>query len=106
VKIRLDPDELTLGDAEDIEAAGFDLAGLGRLVETGKVPLKLAVLLVWITGRKVDPSFTYEDARALKVTELEIELVEVADSPKGGPTAVASLPSVSPPAGSRKRSAG
>jgi hypothetical protein len=102
----VDPAEFTLGDALDIEEAGFDLSELGRLVAGGRVPIKFAVLLIWIMRRREDPSFTYDDARALRVTELEVEMVEVPESPKDGSGGGVSPPSVSQLDGPRRRSAG
>lgn len=66
MKIALDVNDLTLGEIEEMEqTAGVQLA------ELGNGSAKSTIALIWVSQRRADPSFTLEDARALKVTELE-----------------------------------
>ena len=68
--------ELTLADAEDIEEyTGLTLAGLGAALtakegEEPNPPARVLTAIIWIAGRKNDPTFTLAKARAKKVTEL------------------------------------
>jgi len=65
-KIALDVNDLTLGELEELEeATGVKLADLGN----GSV--KSTIALIWISERRRHPEFTLDDARQLKVTELE-----------------------------------
>lgn len=66
MKIALNVDDLTLGEIEEMEQA----AGI-KLPELGSGSAKATIALIWISQRRIDPAFTLEDARALKVTELE-----------------------------------
>ncbi len=76
VTLAINLDDLTLGDLADIE----DACGVSMLDLKGgaKVPARVIPALVWIAERRNDPSFTYEQARAVKVTSLDV---------KGGPAA-------------------
>lgn len=66
MKIVLNVEDLTLGEIEEMEQA----AGL-KLSELGNGSAKATIALIWISQRRLDPAFTLEDARALKVAELE-----------------------------------
>lgn len=81
--LTFDLDQLTLGDIVDIEdVAGISFQGL----DMGKPPMKVVAALVWIFKRKQDPSFTYADARAMPVSEVnQLRAVATAEptSPKG-----------------------
>jgi hypothetical protein len=64
----LSPDELTLGDLEDIETV------LGCPMESATEPgkrLRLSSAMIWVRRRKVDPAFTFDDARALPISFIE-----------------------------------
>ena len=66
--MNLNVDDLTLGELEDIEErTGVNVATLRG---GGPPPSKVLTALVWVMKRREDPSFTYEQARELKVTEL------------------------------------
>lgn len=83
MKLRVDINELTYGDAVDLEEAGFPLAKVQELMAAGEVPVRLAVVLIWIVRRKQEPMFTLADAMAMPMNEpLEVDVVE-GDSPKG-----------------------
>ncbi len=107
MKIRFDPTEFTYGDAVALDEEGFNLDEVGKLLAAGKaeVPLRLAVVLIWLIHRKQEPTFTLADAMAMPITEtLDFEVVEVDDNPKGDGGAVSSLRSVSGQGGSPKKS--
>lgn len=91
INIRFDEDELTLGDLEDFEDATgqalFDAIKpvvvrddegnvvtdeRGRPEKAVKISAKAMKALVWIVLRAERPGFTLDDARAIKVTALEM----------------------------------
>lgn len=94
-KLSIDTDELTIGDLEDFHTlAGMSLeaAFAERLVldadgnkifdEKGR-PLKAATVnptalkaLIYINQRRDNPDFTIDDARNVKISELEIGRAE------------------------------
>jgi len=76
MEITINPDELTIADVADIE----DAVGrpIGELF-TGKTdsPQGRALqALVWISMRRNDPSFTFEDAGKVKFTEINQDTSE------------------------------
>ncbi len=86
MKITLDPDKVTLGDLEDFEdASGQDLDRvLASVDESGAVQnmrMKTVLALVWVFGRKTDPSLTLDQVRAWPMSELDGLEVEVAAEP-------------------------
>jgi hypothetical protein len=105
--IRLDMDSMSLGDLEDFEEhtgqalqdaiaerpvidpeTGKPKRGeRGRLVKEVQLSMKSLVAIVWLVKRSEDPTFTYAQARALKVKELEIVApVEDAEGKDDGAT--------------------
>lgn len=98
VSVRLNPDDLTLGDLEDFEEVTgksleqalkpvkqYDDEGQlivderGRPILSPNISTRTLVAIVWIVNRKIRPGFTLADARAVKVDELEIEVDADAD---------------------------
>lgn len=75
--MRFDVNDLTLEELCDLEDAIGDENLYGKLAE-GKVSAKAMVGLVWIIRRRDEPGFSFDDAKKLKVTDLNIE---VADAP-------------------------
>lgn len=87
LKINLSQSSLTLGDMEDFE----ELTGqsLGRVVEVAatadadsmlaSLPIKTITGLIWITGRKADPSLTLEQVRSMPIEDLESLEIFVGD---------------------------
>lgn len=92
MKLHIDPNDLTIGDLEDFEeVTGVSLQEAlkpvplldengekvfdekGRPITEVQVSTKTLKGLVWIIGRKENPSFSLTDARNVKVTSLEIE---------------------------------
>ena len=65
----LSSDELTLGDLEDLETV------LGCAMEeaqaTPGMRLRMSSAMIWIRRRKIDPTFTFEDARAMTISPID-----------------------------------
>lgn len=91
VALRVDPDALTIGDLEDFEdVVGLplydalqpkpvrDANGRKLLDEKGRpemqtqISTKALKALIWITQRMEKPGFSLDDARAVKVSALEL----------------------------------
>lgn len=73
--LRIKPDELTIGDLADFEKiAGVTFTTATRTDKDGNSDLSAVALLalVYIVKRKDDPNFTLDDARDVKLTELQI----------------------------------
>lgn len=88
--LTLNPDDLSLGDLEDFEEmTGTSIEDVvkpvpvmvdgkrvfdekGRPEMTVKIPAKALVALVFLSQRAKDPSFTREDARRIKVSQLNL----------------------------------
>ena len=81
--LRFSVDDITVGDMEDLE----DITGMpfGNLLDllakaesggTMSIPIKVLKALVFIVYRQDNPEFTIDDARKVKVTELELVLEE------------------------------
>jgi hypothetical protein len=93
MKLHINPDAMTIGDLEDFEeitGKPFDkvLAGtVARDDETGDIlkddrgrPIREVSMravdlkaLIFVTQRAINPEFTIEDARKVRVTDLSIE---------------------------------
>lgn len=72
MKLTLDFDELTVGDIEDFEAAcQSDIFTMVKADGTLDVPLRAIAPLIWITERQRNPDYTLEDARRVKLSEIE-----------------------------------
>ncbi len=96
-KLSIDPNAMTIGDLEDFEdivGMSMDKAfkpvpalddegnrlygepddkGIRRPEMTVELSTKALKALVWIIKRQADPNFTLDDARKVKVSELDIE---------------------------------
>lgn len=94
MKLTINLDDLTLGDLADLEdVSGVSLTGINLKTP----PLKVVPALVWIQQRREDPKFTYEMARAIKLSELEMSgdaptlaVAEVIDDAAAAPASAAS----------------
>lgn len=90
-KLRFNENDLTIGDLEDFEEVvgqsmdevfspkakrdaegNFVLDDNGKPVYVTSPSPKALKALVWIIRRKDNPEFTLDDARGVKVTELEL----------------------------------
>lgn len=82
MKLRLDPDSLTFGDLEDFEdATGEKLLEAFTGAAEGELSAKALIGLVWICKRQDDLEFTLDDARKLKLAEIEFEAPEPDPTP-------------------------
>lgn len=82
--LRLSVDDITVGDMEDIEEiAGKSFAEIvdalrapttdGGIVN---MPIKVLKAIVFVVYRRGNPEFTIDDARKVKVSELELVMAE------------------------------
>src|SRR6185436_9314426 len=68
MKLTLDFDELSISDLEDFKkACGLDILAL----DVNAIPTEALAPLIWILERQKDPHFTLEDARRIKLKDLE-----------------------------------
>lgn len=89
MKIILDPNSLTFGDLEDFESfTGQDLIGtfdqIGDKGDLAGLNMKTILGLVWVCGRQQDESFSMDDARKVKISDLEVDTAEAPDPTSGG----------------------
>jgi hypothetical protein len=70
----LDVDDLSLGDCIDVEEITGEPAFVTfAAAQTGQMTAKAMAALVWVSKRKADPTFTFEDAKQIKVASLSTE---------------------------------
>lgn len=70
----LNVDDLSLGDCMDVEEITGEPAFMTfASAQSGGMSAKAMAALVWVTKRKSDPTFTFEDAKAIKVSTLGAE---------------------------------
>lgn len=100
MKLRVDMSQFTFGDAVELEEQGFTLRQMQESLAAGEVPVRLAVVLIWLFRRKEEPTFTLDDAKNVPLLDgLDIEVVGDDADPKAEPAA-GSPPSASAPDGS------
>ncbi len=81
MKLQFSEADLTVGDLEDIEDytgqpfTGLNVDGNGNT----NLSAKMLTALIWVTQRHEDPEFTVEQARQVKVTEIEVASQNGAD---------------------------
>lgn len=102
MQIKIDPEELTFRDLRDMEqVTGKPAMGtLSRYNEQGAGALMIDeyMSLIWVIGRRGDPTLTYDDVLDSKIVEADITVPPV---DAGGRSANGSRPSQS-----RSRGAG
>lgn len=83
-KLRFDPEDMTVGDLEDFE----EVTGrpLSEVFKGGEAAFDAKVIkaMVWIAFRRDDPEFSLDDARNVKVSEIDIAPSAPAASANGG----------------------
>ncbi len=90
-KMRLDMADLTLGELADVtEMLGV---GLQDALQGPKQPLAMAAI-AWIIHRRDDPTYTYEQAKTLRMADLEVVNTDpealAGDNGDGPPVSLAS----------------
>ena len=76
----LDVNDLTLGEVEELEAVtGMTIEDFGPGM---KFTAKIALAFVYLTEKRKNPDYTLDDARKVKVSELESRPTEGAASEK------------------------
>ncbi|MFF7233948.1 hypothetical protein [Streptomyces sioyaensis] len=102
IALRIDPDKLTIGDLEDFEEVvgeplyealaprpviGPDgkkvLDERGRPELETKVSTKSLKALIWISERAIKPEFSLNDARNVRVSELQLVAPEETNQGNG-----------------------
>lgn len=70
----LNVDDLDLGDCMDVEEVTGEPAFVTfAAAQNGAMTAKAMAALVWVSKRKTDPTFTFEDAKRIKVSTLSEE---------------------------------
>lgn len=73
--LQLDDGQLTLGDMEDVESAlGYPMA---EAMSRPGGQWRLACAMIYIRRRRIDPGFTFDDARALPMEALAAMVEDV-----------------------------
>lgn len=74
MKITIDPESLTFGDLEDFERETGEvlLKALDALTKN-QASAKALIGLVWVCQRQIDPGFSMDDARKVKLSDIEVE---------------------------------
>lgn len=68
MRITFDVDTMTLGEVEEFEAiSGLDITQMAG----GQLPSKAIIAIVYLQQRRENPAYTLEDARKVRVSELE-----------------------------------
>lgn len=73
MKIRVNPSDLTLGDMADLEEhVGIPGSEIFSQLSEGDWSAKMFEGLVLVTARRDNPDFTIEDARNVRLADLEM----------------------------------
>lgn len=88
-KIRVDASELTLGEMAEVG----ELVGENDTEKPG-VGFRYTAAMAYVTKRRSDPNFTYDDALNLKMSELD--MVESPPEASGAGNGAAPQPSPAP----------
>lgn len=77
-------DDLSLGDCIDVEEITGEPVFLSfAAAQTGGLSAKAMAALVWVIKRRSDPTFTFDDAKAIRVASLGEEAGEDAGQAQG-----------------------
>ena len=72
MQLLVDVNELTLGEVEELEElTGMAIEDFGPGM---KFTAKIAVAFVYITQKRINPDYTIEDARKVKLAEVDVEV--------------------------------
>ena len=71
--LEFDVNTLTVGELEALEVeCGIQLLDVIAFIESGGAgSATVMVGLMWVAGRRIDPAYTLDDARAARVIDLE-----------------------------------
>ena len=87
-KILFDLDNMTLAEVEEIEdAAGAPVSAIIRGMAGGPLTARMIAAMLWSSRRKANPTYTLEEARAVKIGEVAFATPE--REPEPTPTAAA-----------------
>ena len=71
-KILFDVDSMTLADLEKLEeAADAPVSAIIQSLAGGPLTARMIAAIVWISRQKTNPAFTLEEARSLKIGEIQ-----------------------------------
>lgn len=84
-KIRVDALDLTLGEMADATEAA------GENVDVPGGSFRQMAGMAWVVKRRTDPTFTFEDALALKMSDIDIAEADPPEA-RGGDTGVTPPP--------------
>lgn len=74
MEIKFNPDDLTLGEAEEFEEyAGITVASLSR-IDAANTPTKVLTAMLYVARKRENPSITWAEVRALKFSEFSLEV--------------------------------
>lgn len=79
-----DPNELTLGDMEDLETASgipFDKITEALSTEGTAPPIALVIALVWVMRRKSEIGLKLEDVRSTRIADISAMFGEMIGEP-------------------------
>lgn len=79
MNLNLDVNDLTIDDVVDLEAVTGESIQSIMSTDGGAPQGKFLKALIWITQRKVDPSFTFADAGNVSFSDLADASVEVSE---------------------------
>lgn len=68
--LTIDIEGLTLGEIEEFEeASGSSISAVAK----GEGTAKAIVALVWVVKKRENPEFTMDDARAMKLSDVDLD---------------------------------
>ena len=78
---KIDVNELTIGDIEELET----LVGkpFGEIFADGNLSAKAMAAIVYVVKRRDEPGFTLDDARTMKLGEIEFDVEPDPTKPGG-----------------------
>lgn len=81
--LAFDLDSLTVGELEELEdRLGCSFTDIAKQLQSGGASARLLRGIVWLTGRRDDPDFTWEQAGDVRVSQ-----VVAPPPPQAGPGA-------------------
>lgn len=78
--MKFDVEAITLGDLEELETHGVNLADLQALEDGGMPSASVLIGVGWLARRSEDPDYTIDQARRIPLGEL-MSLVDTIETP-------------------------